>query len=346
MLEIDTTAGTLTVSIWAVGAASAVFLAAIMLAIGRAGAVTGMGALFRVGIVAVAISAGWFYIQHTEQRERATERRALDERSAMLLTRAAAPGSALACLDELAGETVEVACEKVVFASPESIAAAAAYVAAKLALLADEDDYARRVNRTFVAELAPLRTSLELDRFGIVAHVLALRYGCTADKCDALTLLGDHSHVLANLRDGAFDEQVAKFASSWNSPSRTVLDGGAAVTSAAALPLAPSPAPAAVSPRYDFPSSQSIPPINIMVPETSAPRAAAPGGQPPAASGGDGNSRTVTTPMPPRRPPQGRTPTAARPSTPRPPVAPVAAGETPTTDDSATSPPTASTPAQ
>ena len=332
MLEIIATTGNLTAPIWVAGAASALFVAAIVLAIGRAGAATVINMLFCVGIVAIAVSAGWLYMQRSEQQERATARRLLDERAAALSARAVAPGSALSCLDELAGEAVEIACEKAVFSSPEAVAAAVTYVTAKLALLADGSDHAQRVDAAFEAELSPLRTALELDRFGIVAHVLANRNGCTADKCDALTRFSDPSRVLSHLRDRTFDEQVTKFAANWNGPPATASDGTPAVPTTVALPQNLNPGPGMVSPRYDFPSSQSIPPVNIMVPESPAPRVgAAPGGQP-AAVPGDGNSRANITPVPPRRPPQARTPPAAaasRPSNPQPAV-PIAVGETPT----------------
>jgi hypothetical protein len=45
---------------------------------------------------------------------------------------AIAPSSALSCLDEIAGEAVEGACEKAVFASPEAVAAGVKYVTAQL----------------------------------------------------------------------------------------------------------------------------------------------------------------------------------------------------------------------
>src|SRR6266850_1944447 len=270
MLEVDAAAGTLTIAIWAAGTISAVFLALVVLAIGRAGVAASMNVLFRVAIVAIAVSAGWLYSQRMERQEQAAELRLLDDRLAALSVRAVAPGSALSCLDELAGETVEAACEKAVFASPEAVSAAVAYVTAKLALLADR------------------------------------------------------SHVLANFRDHIFDEQVAKFAAIWNNPSRVAIDGAAAE-----LPR-PTPAPLTVSPRYDFPSSQSIPPVNIMAPEQPAPKGP-PNGQSVAPSG-DGNPRPAVAPVPPRRPPQGRTPTAAvgsRPSGSHQ-AAPVAVGEAPT----------------
>src|SRR6266849_4457201 len=197
MLEVDAAAGTLTIPIWAAGTLSAVFLALVVLAIGRAGVVASINVLFRVAIVAIAVSAGWLYIQRMERQEHAAELRLLDERSAALLVRAVAPGSALSCLEELAGEAVEAACEKAVFASPEAVSAAVAYITARLALLVDRNEYARRVDPASGSELAPLLTALEIDRFGIVAHVLARRHACTAAKCDALTWFSDYSNVLA-----------------------------------------------------------------------------------------------------------------------------------------------------
>jgi hypothetical protein len=317
MLEIDAATGTLAIPIWAAGAASAVFLALAALAIGRAGAATSMNVLFRVAIVVIAASAGWLYIQQMDRQEHADEIRSLDERSAALLARAVAPGSALSCLDELAGEMVEAACEKAVFASPEAVATAVTYVAAKLALLADRER-AGHADATF----APLLAALETDRFGIVAHVLAQHHGCTAEKCDPAAWFNDPGRVLANLREHTFDEQVAKFAAAWNSPARAALDGAVSTD-----PLHPGPA-SVLPPRYDFPPSQTIPPVNIMVPETPAPRSS-PNGQAPS---GDGNPRPAAAPVPPRRPPQGRASGAtvgSRPSTAHP-AAPVAVGEVPT----------------
>ena len=65
---------------------------------------------------------------------------------------AIAPGSALSCLDEIAGEAVEVACEKAVFASPEAVAAGINYVTAQLALLNDGTAYAERGDASYAAE--------------------------------------------------------------------------------------------------------------------------------------------------------------------------------------------------
>jgi len=325
MPGVDTAIGTFTVPTWVAGAASAVFLVALILAFGKAGTVALTTTLLRAALVLVAVFGVYIYLQRSALQHRIDERRMLDERSAALMGRAVAPGSALSCLDELAGELVEAACEKAVFASPEAVAAAVSYVAAQLTLLTDGSQHAERVDKSYAADLAPLRTALELDRFGIVAHVLARREGCSADKCDALSRFEDTSHVLANLRDGTFDEQVTKYTPGWISPQppRGAESDGPAVAAAAppaaaptvALPpvvgpaAAPTPAPASVAPRYDFPSSQSIPPVSIIAPEPSAPRPAA------AAVPTDANGQAAATPVPPRRPPQPRT---APPGAPRP----------------------------
>ncbi len=73
--------------------------------------------------------------------QQASERRALLARNAELDLAAMAPGSALACLDGGAGETIESACEKQVFADPQKAAAAVAYMSARLALMADAHAY-------------------------------------------------------------------------------------------------------------------------------------------------------------------------------------------------------------
>jgi hypothetical protein len=313
MPGVDAATGTVMVPMWAAGAASAVLVVAIVMAVNRAGTATLINTMFRIAVVAVVGLGGWVYLQRSAQQDHVAERRSLDERSAALMARAIAPGSALSCLDELAGETVEIACEKAVFASPEAVAAAVSYVTAKLALLADGNEHARRIDAAYASELAPMRAALELDRFGIVAHVLSGRDGCTVEKCDALLRFRDQSHVLANLRDRTFEEQVAKYTASWTAPQGPAGPAVAAVAPqpAPAAPTAPMPqnlgqAPGTVAPRYDFPSSQSIPPVNIMTNEQPAPRVAAPA-PPPVETVAPGPA----TPVPPRRPPQVRAPSVS-----------------------------------
>jgi hypothetical protein len=326
MPEINAATGALTLPIWAVGAVAAVFVVLIMLAIAQAGTAIVMNTLFRAAIGIAAVSAGWIYLEHTQWQERSDARRALDERAAALLTRAVAPGSPLSCLNELAGDAVEAACEKAVFASPESVSAAVSYVTAEFGLLVDGAAYAARADTAYWRQLAQLKVALQLDRFGIVAHVLAGQ-GCTAETCDAADLIGDSSHVLANLRDHVFDTYVEKSTAVWNAPP---MAPAAAVTAGAAAARVATP----VSPQYDFPSASSIPPVNIMAPEPApAPRSGtAATGQ--AAPSGAAPRQQAAAPPPPRHPQQARPPAAAsrqagaKPATP--PAAPVATGEAPT----------------
>src|SRR5207244_12906612 len=128
--------------------------------------------------------------------------------------RAFAPGSPLACLDAVAGETVEVLCEKAIFASPEATAAAVSYAAAQLALLAEGSEHARR-HPGYGAKPSHLRHAVEFDRFGLVAHVLALREGCTRDRCRAFAFMNDRTRVSANLSARTYDSYVARHVASW-----------------------------------------------------------------------------------------------------------------------------------
>jgi len=243
MLGGDAAAGTLAVPIWLAGAAAAVFVVAILLAVKRAGGVALITSLFRVGLIAAAVLGAWLYVQ-----QRGSERRAFDDREAVLIAGSIAPGSALSCLDELAGEAVEAACEEAVFASPEAVASAVKYVTAQLALLNDRTAYVAHGDAAYASELAPLRTAIELDRFGLVAQVLKERDGCTVERCAALTQLRDSTRVLGNLRERTFEQQVKKYTAIWNVP-RPATGVVAAAGPSVALPGTSGPGSAASLPR-------------------------------------------------------------------------------------------------
>jgi hypothetical protein len=295
----------------------------LLLAIKRAGGVALISSLFRVSLIAVGVLAVWLYVEQrgasTSGSNPGSERRSLDDRKAALVASAIAPGSALSCLDEIAGEIVEARCEKAVFASPEAVAADVNYVMSQLALLNDGTTYAERGDASYAAELAQLRTALELDRFGIVAHVLG-NQGCTPENCDALMRFHDPSKVLANLRDHTFEEEVKKYTAIWDRRPDGVT---ATVSPSVALPNSAEPG---VSRKYDFPPSS--PPVSIMAPEGSSPREAtapesnnamaqplaprpvleAPQATPPSAGLESPVQSAPMTPLPPRRPPQVRAP--------------------------------------
>lgn len=250
----DPATGMLVMPFWVAGALAAFLVVFCVLAYSRAGREGTTGALARVALVLIGVTAAWAVLQHASGRDVAAERRALDGRVADLATRAVAPGSALACLDAAAGEAVELACEKVLFATPEATAAAVSYVAAQLALLADGADYVRRADPSYEAALSNLRRAVELDRFGIVAQVLAVRDGCSADLCRASALLRDPSRVMANLTERTYEYYVVRHATAWpagvNSP-------------AAGLPGSNSTG-SRVPNNLFLPSAASIPAVSIM----------------------------------------------------------------------------------
>jgi hypothetical protein len=230
------------------------------------------------------------------------------------------PGSPLACLDAVAGDAVETACEKAVFASPATVAAAVSYATARLALLSDSIDYARRSGGGYESALATLRVAIESDRYGIVAHVLSVRDSCTPLLCDSYVLLKDPDRVQANLRDRLFDRYVERYAAEWartpaaGTPVAAETPAAGNYTTASAPPAAaPAATPAApLSPKYDFPSAASIPPVSIMTPEPGAAPETKPA--PPAAA---------AAPAGPTRPQHPAPRAAARAAPPPPPPQPL-----------------------
>ena len=214
------------------------------------------------------------------------EQHALELSALELAMRALVPGSALPCLDAIAGDVVEDACEKAIFAGPEATAAAVSYVAAQLTLLASVGDRARRTAPRLWA--AQLLRAIQADRFGIAAHVLSVSGGCTPDQCDALALLHDASRVKANLAERPFDTLIKRYAAGWPPVSnRSLVSNPPPATTTGA----PGAAAKSVSNLY-FPSSSSIPPINIMTAEL-------------AASSPNDTARANATVAPPRKPTPG-----------------------------------------
>jgi hypothetical protein len=247
--------------------------------------------LLRVGVILLAALAGCFVFDLWTAHERANERRALDAQIFELTTQAMAPGSALACLHALAGEEIEASCEKTLFASPQAVAAAVTYVSSQLALLAAGSGYARRFDARYATALEPLRRAAEADRFGIVAHVLAMRDGCTAQRCPARSLLRDRSRVSRHLAERPFDAHVKDYASLWKDDANRAAnvapgpDSEAPATGSAPVASVRDPS------TLFFPSSSSIPPVSIMNTEPAGST---------ASSGSAGLAETKT----PRRPAQ------------------------------------------
>jgi hypothetical protein len=255
----DSMTGTFMLLLWAAGVATALVIVIGVLALREFAMRDTIAVLLRTATVLAGAVLVWAWLDTSMLREYAAERRALDARATELTARAIAPGSALACLNAVDNEAVVIACEQALFASPQAVAAAIAYVDARITLLADGLDYASR-NRSYASELDRPRRALEADRFGIVAHVLASR-GCTADDCAAFKLMQDTTRVQANLKDRLFAARVAQYVANW--PASTVATASAAAPAPAST--SPSGAPSApVASKFSFPSSASIPPVSIM----------------------------------------------------------------------------------
>lgn len=295
------------------GALAALFFVMVVVVVRRASrggdprALTGLfgAAIVTVGVVVVVVAV----LNRLGINERAAEQRALLQRNLELGISATSAGSALACLDGLAGEETENACEKAVFADAQSTARAVAYVAARLSLLADVTRTAKAGGPDLQAELATTRRAIELDRYGIAAHVLAARDGCTADRCAAFALLRDAATLKANLKVHAFDTYVARYAAGWGKAEplaeRQPATGSVETPVASgAEPLSPAHP---LDSRFDFPSSASIPPVSIMNAEPPGkPAGSATAAAPPA------EKPAATAPAPPKRPQAQAAPPGAR----------------------------------
>ncbi len=214
---------------------------------------------------ALSGSLVWAFLASATLRDQNAELSALKLRAAQLTAQSLVPGSPLACLDAIAGDTVQAACEGAIFASPASVAAAISYVAAQFVLLSDMTDFAKRGGSRIDDALLPLRHALQADPFGFLAHVLVARDNCTSENCPALALLPDPSHVRTNIIAQTLRHYLDRYRDLWaRSPDGPVADATGALPPGAAEKRK-------VSVNVDFPSAASIPPISIMNPEPKAP---------------------------------------------------------------------------
>jgi hypothetical protein len=237
--------------------------------------------------------------------------------------------SALACVDDMAGETVLAACEKLLFSSPDTVAAAVSYTSARISRLLAAGDVAT-ANQAMTPELDRLRRSIERDRYGLVAYVLATRDRCQPGECAAYQSLTDHNLIAANMDEKLYEAQIQRYSTAWNAVPAAA---AAAPPFAALAPSLPTGKPT----NADFPTSASIPPVNIMTPEPpvgAAPASAAKPAQAPAAKPAPA-AAAKPAPAPPKPPAAANAQAATRavpppsankpptPPKPKPPAAPV-----------------------
>ena len=210
---------------------------------------------------------------------------------------------ALACVDDLAGETVLSACEKAVFGSPEATAAALSYAAGQITRLTGFGD-AVTANKNMTPELEALRRAVEHDRYGLIAEVLTVRDHCTPSDCAAFKSLTDRSRIASNIEERTYDGMVGRYQALWNAPAAP-----AVAPVAALIPSVPTGRPT----NAEFPSAASTPAVSIMNPEpptASAPRQPVPSAATPTPSPRPAPPTVVaakkqSAPKPPRTPPPG-----------------------------------------
>src|SRR5258708_2445014 len=135
--------------------------------------------------------------------------------SSLQTTNVALP--ALSCVDDLAGDTVLAACEKALFGSAESAAAAMSYAASQITRLTAFGDVAA-ANKSMTPELQALRRAVEHDRYGLMAYALAARDHCTPSDCAAFRALTDSHQIVANMDERVYDGLVSRYAPTWNAP--------------------------------------------------------------------------------------------------------------------------------
>ena len=224
-----------------------------------------------VAVMLAAGSAVWL-ISDSQQLE---QRRAIEARLAELRAQGLASGSTLACLESVS-EAVDSGCEQTLFAAPEALAAASVYRAAQFDLLADALKFSGPRDAVFERNVAALRRSLQEDRFGLLANVLAAREGCSMDRCDLLVLFNDPTRIQENLQRQAFDQHVVRHAGSWRAltaaPASTAPASAATVSTVA--PTAVAETKPTIPDKYVLPSAASIPPVSIMDDEPKANAAA------------------------------------------------------------------------
>ncbi len=167
----------------------------------------------------------------------------------------------LSCIDDLAGDAVLNACEKTLFGSAESSAAAVAYAGSLITQLVEAGN-AATVGKNPSFEFLALRRAVERDRYGLMAYVLMARDHCTPQACLAFRSLADSRQVAGNMDDRVYENLITRYAPSWNAPAQGMAGAGAGLIAAL-----PSTMPTGKPTNAEFPTSASTPAVSIMAPE-------------------------------------------------------------------------------
>jgi hypothetical protein len=285
---------------WATLIAAGFFALVVLVVLLRADKTMANGALAVIALLAIGI-ASTTTVRGFGTSARTTEP-VMDNR---IGTQQIALAPALACLDGLAGESVEAACEKAVFGSADTAAAAVSYAAGQVSRV-----IAASNARALTPEQQIVKRAVERDRYGLVAQVVAIRDRCIVSDCPLFRVLSDTSQIKSNMSDRLYDTLVARYSPSWATASAASVSPAASM-----LTGIPSGKPNTV----DFANSAAIPPVNIMTaeppPQQAAPAAASAAKQQtaPAAAGAQKSSNAQAQA---KRPPTTQPTTAGQSSAP------------------------------
>lgn len=290
---------------WATLAAAGFFALILLITLLRAEKSVANGALTVITLLAVGVAVAATVRGYGPLARSTTA--SVDRHPAIAQTTAASP--ALSCVDDIAGDAVGAACEKAVFASADSTAAAVNHMALMITRLTSFGD-AATAQKAMTPELQGLRRAIERDRYGLVAQVLLARDRCTPTQCLAFRSLTDNHQIITNMDEHAYDVLVSRYAAAWNAPPPPA---------AGAVAMLPSP-PTGRPTNADFPSAASTPPVSIMSPEPGTAPARA--GAPPA-----GAPKAAAEAKPPAAPRKQAAKKPAAPTSIAPPVAPAAGAD-------------------
>src|SRR5436305_232865 len=123
-LVADPAEGIFSAQLWTAGLEAAAFVVIVVVALSRVFHEGVIDTVARATLVLVGLIIAVFFLDEGNRYDQALERQALEARALKLATHANLPTSPLACLDGAAGDAVESACEKALFATPETTAAA------------------------------------------------------------------------------------------------------------------------------------------------------------------------------------------------------------------------------
>jgi hypothetical protein len=311
---------------WVTLAAAGFFGLVVLVTMLRADKSAANGALTIITLLAVGVA-----VAATIDRFGPTGR-------AMMMPREAREGPApsttlpaLACIEDLAGDTVLAACEKDLFSSAEVAAAAVSYAASEIERLTTYGDVAS-ANQDMTPDLMSLRQAVERDRYGLVAHILAERYRCTPSDCAVFRAISNRRQIVANMEAHTYDGLIARYASSWNLP-QSPLQASTPAAGAPGTPLAAQgslvPAQGPLGPSVlvgrptnaEFPTAASTPPVSIMNPEPGTGTRPAKGASPPPAPAAAAPASPAAAAA--KKPPAPAAPKQARATPPAAPQAPV-----------------------